>query len=298
MVLPWQPAAAQSQSKLEFYAVNVSLYPEFNQPTMLVMIEIELAEGTPTPVELSLQIPLNTQLIAITNQGMENDLIPLEYEIDEINQFKEVTLTSTTSAIRLEYIDHNFFKQEDFRYFEFQWFSKYPVKTLSVTIRQPFGVNDIKTDPPLDEAVLEPDNNLYYTKDLGAVPGDESVSLTLFYRKDPGNVAYPSNKIDSTVPINEATPGRTPPPLSVIMWLVAVAVAVLVMVGIYYWWFRTNISGQRDRLVQGVGIMNPEKQVVYCHECGMRSRGGDSYCSNCGTELRRHARFGSPIANG
>jgi len=298
-MLPWQPAAAQTQSRIEFSVVNVSLYPEFNHPTMLVMVEIKLAEDTPTPIELSLQIPLNTQLIAITNQGTNADLIPLEYEINEISQFTEVTVTSTTSKIRLEYIDNNFFKQEDFRYFEYQWFSKYPVKTLSVTIRQPFGVNDIKADPPLDEAVLRPDNNLYYTKDLDAVPGNKSVSLTLFYRKDPGNDTFPSFIVDSAVAINEATPGRTPPPLSVIMWLVAVAVAVLIMVGIYYWWFRINVLGQQDRLVQGVGIMNPEKQVIYCHECGMRSRSGDSYCSNCGTELRKPARFdGSRVNRG
>jgi ribosomal protein L37E len=47
-----------------------------------------------------------------------------------------------------------------------------------------------------------------------------------------------------------------------------------------------NITRKTGRIVQGVGIMNPEKQAVFCHECGNRSKVGDHYCRNCGTELR------------
>ena len=74
--------------------------------------------------------------------------------------------------------------------------------------------------------------------------------------------------------------------MSVAFWLLAVAFAMLIMVGLYYWWFRVNISHKGERVAQGIGITNPEKQAVFCHECGMRSKAGDSYCRNCGTELR------------
>lgn len=97
-------------------------------------------------------------------------------------------------------------------------------------------------------------------------------------------------QVEAAEPIDESTPGRAPSPLSVVIWLLVAALAVLILLGIYYWWFQGKTSDEPVRSVPGVGILNPEKQAVFCHECGMRSRPGDYYCSNCGTELRRLSR--------
>ncbi len=137
-----------------------------------------------------------------------------------------------------------------------------------------------------DSLFLQPDSRKFFNQPNGE--NRFQLPRNIFTQTSPGL------DVEAADPVDETTPGRSPSPLSVIMWLVTVAVAILILVGLYYWWFQVDLRDKRERFVQGAGIMNPEKQVVYCHECGKRSRIGDSYCSNCGTELRKPTRFEFP----
>jgi hypothetical protein len=96
--------------------------------------------------------------------------------------------------------------------------------------------------------------------------------------------------IEPRDPVTNNAPGRSPSPESVLRWLSIVAISVFVAIGLTYVSIRKK-SKQQDRTVQGVGILNPEKQAVYCHECGQHANPGDNYCRNCGTELRKPTDF-------
>jgi hypothetical protein len=123
--------------------------------------------------------------------------------------------------------------------------------------------------------------------EAGQVEAGEAYPVFFQYEKDPSNPAYSALNVYAAEEINDSTRGRTASPLSVVIWLAAVALAVTILVGLYYWWFRRRAADQPTLPVRGVGIDNPEKQAIFCHECGSRSRSGDTYCRNCGTELRR-----------
>jgi hypothetical protein len=289
--IAWQPGAAQAPSPISFSSVAVRFYPEFNHPTMLVISEIMLEEDALLPAEVMIQIPLNVQSLEIYNRTKSGDLSPVDYEVSEIGQWQDIRISATTRDVRLEYYDLNLIKENSRRIFDYHWLSNHPVDSLSYTIRLPFGASALQSDPSMDETFIGQDNSEYQTKALGAVASGELKTLTIRYSRDVSDLASTANKVELAAEIDENTPGRSAPPMSVVWWLVAGAVALLLMVGLYYYWFQTNIAKQPERMVQGVGILNLEKQVVFCHECGMRSRPEDSYCSNCGTELRRPTRF-------
>jgi len=286
-----QPVTAQTSGRIEIATLDVSLYPEFNRPSMLVMYSIELDENTPLPAEITLQIPIDAQSLSTTNLDEDDNVISLNTEAVDIGLWKDVHFTAITRNIQVEYYDPNLVKEGVRRTFEFEWLSIYPVNSLRITIRQPFGASNVHSEPSLDRRFTGAGNIEYYTKELGPIPAGNLFSLIMIYTKNPSNPAYPALVVEPAVTINEETPGKTPSPLSVVLWLLSFAVAVLIMVGLYYWWFHTTTVEEQERVVKGVGIMNPEKQVVFCHECGRRSSPGDSYCSNCGTELRRPKPF-------
>lgn len=294
IILSWQTSIVMAQSNAGLSSVEVSLFPEFNRPSMLVVFEIELDESNAVPKPMSFQIPKDAQLLAIYNREANNSVIQLEGEFELIGDWKSVQFTTTTHKIRIEYYDPNLIKQGNQRSFEFKWLSIYPVDEISVSLRQPLGASDVITEPNLGEKVAGSEGLDYYTADFGGVPAGSVFFLSLSYTKNTGNVAYPALEVEPALPINQEAAGRTPPPSSVVLWLLMVVVAVLIMVGLYYWWFRVNVLDKRERLVQGVGITNPEKQVIFCHECGMRSKPGDTFCSNCGTELRKPTQFERP----
>lgn len=287
----WHPGAAQAPNATPFSLVEVRFYPEFNRPTMLVIYEIMLEEDALLPAEVMIQIPLNVQSLEIYNRTKSGDLSPVDYEVSEIGQWQDIQITATTRDVRLEYYDLNLIKENSRRIFDYHWLSNHPVDSLSYTIRLPFGATTLQSDPSMDETFIGQDNSEYQTKALGAVGPGELKTLTIRYSRDLSDLASTANKVELAAEIDENTPGRSAPPMSVVWWLVAGAVALLLMVGLYYYWFQTIIAKQPERMVQGVGILNLEKQVVFCHECGMRSRPEDSYCSNCGTELRRPTGF-------
>ncbi|MDY6873337.1 MAG: hypothetical protein SVR81_05135 [Chloroflexota bacterium] len=115
----------------------------------------------------------------------------------------------------------------------------------------------------------------------------EPFPISFQYKKDLSKPDYPARSVRGSEKIDEFTIDRTASPLSVVLCLAGVALAVTILVGLYYWWFRRRSVEHHTRPVRGVGIDNPEAQAIFSHECGSRSRAGDSFCRNCGTELPR-----------
>lgn len=282
-----QVHAAQSQPAVQLNTVQVGLFPEYYRPAVLVVLDIELAETTAEPVLLTFQVPADSDSLGVSERAEDGESLPVDYETSAFGKWRDVRLSTSSQNILIEYYDPNLAKEGDLRSYEFQWLSIYSVESLSIVVRQPFGAGEIQSEPPLAAGEAGPDSANYFYGEVGRVPAGELFTLNLMYTKDTGNLAYPALEVQPAEPVSDTTPGRTPSPFSVIMWLLTVAVAVLLLVSLYYWWFKSNVMEKQDRTVQGVGIMNPEKQAVFCHECGMRSRPADSYCSNCSTELRR-----------
>ena len=282
------------QTQIQLSRVDVNLLPEFNLPSVLVITEIQLDTDIPLPDELVLQIPAGSEILTISNLETDGHFSTLHSEEEVSGDWKDITFSPLTPTIRIEYYDPNLVRQGDHRSYEYRWLSDYPADSFSISFRRPSGASDITSDPPMEKSLDDIAEYEFYAIDAGPIPAGEEFTVSISYLKTTSNLAYPPLDVEPAVPVNEATPGRAPSEMSVVMWLLTVAVAVLIMLVIYYGWFRANVINKNDRMVQGVGIMNPEKQVVFCHECGKRSRPGDAYCSNCGTELRKPTQFNRP----
>lgn len=281
------PGTVDAQNDVVIARAEVNLWPESGLPSVLVTYEIELAPDTPLPKDVILQIPMGANIQVVASEDVNGELTNLDTDVTQIGVRQDIRFTAPTHSLWLEYQDPAIVKQEDLRLFEYNWLSVYSVEEFSIFVQQPFGASELMTEPLL---IRIENNNLdqtYYMGEIGAVGAGELFSLDLRYTKNPGNESYPALSVSAAVPIDATTRGRTASPLSVVMWLLGVAVAVVIFVGLLYLWARAHRLEKRDHVVQGLGILNLEKQVVFCHECGMRSKAGDSYCRNCGTELRR-----------
>lgn len=287
----WHFGHAQTRPDIQLDSVSIHLLPEYIQPTVLVIYEIFLDESLPLPQELTFEVPVDVQVLNVINFTLEDRPVELVHEKSQIGNWKIVRFTATTDHIRIEYQDPNLVRQGNQRMYEFQWLSAYPVRALTVSVRQPLGASEIQSQPPLNKLEDLFEEYTDFSADLGAIPAGELFILSFSYTKDARDLAHPALPVEPASPINGNAPGRTPSPESVILWLLIASVAVVIVVGLYYWRFRINLTGKRKRVVQGVGVMNPEKQAFFCHECGMRSRAGDRFCYNCGTELRKMTQF-------
>lgn len=290
---PWGLVAAQTEPGIQVDFVNLTLLPEFNQPSVFVVYEINLDESITLPQELIFQVPFDAQVFNVINFTPDHRPVEIAYHETHIGEWKDVQFSPTYHHIHIEYQDPNLVREGDQRSFELKWLSLYAVTSLSVRVRQPLGASEIISDPPLAQSTESSEGIGYYVAEFGAIPAGQLFNFSFSYTKDTGNPNYPSLPVEAAMPFDESAPGRTASPLRIILWIFTAAVAVLIMVGVYYNWFRIYLANRNERVVQGVGIMNPEKQAIFCHECGMRSRIEDSFCSNCGTELRKFTQFRS-----
>jgi ribosomal protein L37E len=281
--------SAQAETPAPLEEVTISLIPEYNRPAIRVIYEIRLLEELTFPQALTLYVPVDAQILSIANidQGVQD--MDLAIDVAQNGKLKKLHFLTNLPKIRIEYDDPNLIKQGNLRTAAFQWKSDHPVATLSVTVCQPMGASQIQMDPPLFTKVTVVDGFKYYLVDLGAVSAEDVVLLTLNYNKDISDPSNPALKVSAAAPITSATLGRTSSPTHVVIWLLAVAALVLIMIGAYYWWFRVNISNKYDRVLQDMGMKNAKNQILFCQECGNRSRPGDNYCSKCGTALTRTA---------
>jgi hypothetical protein len=287
-----QSGNAQTQPDIQLESVSLQLLPEFDQPSVYVIYEINLAETLPLPETLLIEVPPEAQILNVLNFTTQGRPVELSYEESQMGFWKDLRFSPAYPRIRIAYQDPNLIRQDSERLYTHQWLSIYPVKTLSVMIRQPQGASEIVSQPALNALADLLEGYQYYSADFGPIPAGELFTLTLSYTKDTG--AFPALSVAPAVPIDDTAQGRTPSPVSVILWLLLASVAIMIIVTLYHLWVRANLADKRERIVQGVGILNPEKQIYFCHECGMRSRLGDSYCSNCGTELRKPTPFDQP----
>ena len=71
-------ASAQSDAALSF--VTVQLWPEYDQPSMLVIVDFQTTPATSLPVTLSFRIPAEASLIAVASDEGNGQFINTPYQ--------------------------------------------------------------------------------------------------------------------------------------------------------------------------------------------------------------------------
>lgn len=281
----------QSQGYVVFNSVTARLYPEFVKPSIYTIIEIELREEITLPQALVLLVPSQVQNIYAAYIDREDHLIPLELITAIDGNWKKLQIVTPTNHIYIAYDDPILQIDGDNRVYQFEMLTNYDVESFNLQVHPPDGANFVSSNPPLIGIINTNEEILYYAYASDTLPAGEPFTLELWYIRGKSSFSSPTFYVEAIGEISIETLGRTPQPRDLIIWYFAVAVSLIILVGSYFFWFRKSKFNRQDRIIRGAGIMNPEKHAVFCHECGMHSLPGDSFCRNCGTELRKITPF-------
>ena len=153
---------AQTVSPVKIETLEVSLLPEFTQPSMQVIMRIRLTQDTSLPRELLIKIPADAALLALTLSERDGEQRTITADTVINDEWQTIRFTTPLREFQIEYNDPNLSKKDKQRDFEFQWLSTYPVESLSVITRQPYGANDITTIPSLTPAPDKSANLIQY----------------------------------------------------------------------------------------------------------------------------------------
>jgi hypothetical protein len=282
------PFSARAQNSIKLTTLQVQLWPEYDQPSMLVIYDLKLPDGIILPVNVSIGIPKDANLVAVASQTEDGKLINTDYVGPTVDTDRQmVTLQIKSQAIyHLEYYQP-ISKSGGRRDFTYLWTGDYPVDDLSVSIRVPVDTNNIITDPIMKSA-QNADGADILIKDFGPWGAGQQFVLQVNYTKTSDNLSVSQQNVQPSQPLSSNTPGRLML-ATYLPYVFGVLGLALIVGGVLFFWqsSRGGKSPGRKRGHSRGG--NEQESVIYCSQCGARARMGDRFCRVCGTKLRQES---------
>lgn len=284
LLFSFQPAHAQGQPTLS--TVDVWVWPEYDQPSVLVIYHILVAPQTSLPATMTFRIPaaaIKPNAVAVGQAANAVTDVGVQYSLEPAGDWINIKLQVTGPAIQLEFYDPTISKQGKSREFVYQWPGDYAVTSFRIELQQPFDASQMVTAPVLGEISNIPNDLTYHVGDFGPFQAGESFSLKVNYQKPTDDLSVSAMPVQSSAPVDKNTAGRVS--LQTYMpWLAAGAGVLLVAAGLYYY-FRGQPRPRQVRRRHDIPAETAEGPK-YCPQCGTRARPGDRFCRTCGTRMR------------
>lgn len=283
--------SANAQEIISLQTMTIDLWPEYDQPNMLVIYKAELSPDVSLPAEITFSIPVQAGEPAVVAVGPDaSSVTETVYETRVMNDWLEVSFIATTPAIQFEYYDPSLMKNDAQRNFDFTWPGDYGVNSLVLQVQHPLEATDFTITPASGRVVTDTIGFIYNIIEVGALDQGSTFNISLGYQKDSDALSIENFQIQPSATI---TPGSSN--LFNLdqwwIWLLIVFGVVLIGGGSYWYWRlgrqETPAKKRRHRKTdeQELADATPGKNV-YCHQCGKRAGPGDRFCRACGTRLR------------
>lgn len=267
-------AAAQDPARVD--QLTISLWPEYDDPRLLVILSGTLSQAN---VRLRVPLPEGAELHAAAYVDEQGNLLNTSWQADE----GAVVVVVPTRQFHVEYYVDAIRVDQETQETVVQ--ARVPVPEAMViaavlVVQEPANTANFRGDPPLGLPEPGADGLRYASRDLGALPPGAVVRQEVRYvRLKPGlsvTSVLPTPAAPPVEPVDRSV--RVRPEI-----LLAVATALLLATGTFVFVrIRRGSPGQRPPQVpHHLGGKVPKAR--YCPACGHPFGPQDRYCAMCGT---------------
>lgn len=280
---PAQPGRAQSSNQLT--GLEINLYPEYDQPDMLVIYKITIPEISLT-TKLTFRIPKSAEggkPYEVASKLDDGSLYKTNYDLSTERDWIDVIFTPDSTEFQIEYYDTRLERFGNSHNYVYTWPGDYVVNSATIVILLPPDANHWQFTPANVTSVKGDNGLLYYVHPIGALSKSQTYTFTISYQKSTNTLT--NEKLQAAGSLPKSMWNRSLP------WVLGVLALVLIAGGVWVYW-RSGLpqAGQRNRkrrrATSPAVSENAEDTGVYCHSCGRRASAGDVFCRSCGTQLR------------
>ena len=273
-------AAARGQAPVTALEnLTVFLWPDYDRPSVLVMLTGTLGANAPLPAVVTVPFPADAQLNAVARIDFR------ERMIDDIAYTTGAgTLTLTTPDPRFHVEFYLPYRIEDGEHvFSFTWLADLSVARLEAAVQQPTAAASLLTEPAASQVVQGQDGLTYHRLPTQAVPGGRPFSLKIRY-------PMASTRLSAERPGGEAGAATAPSPSAAESapttppgWPTLLAVVGVGIVSAVVAW---QLARRRSEPAAPSAAEGEEPAARrYCHACGRPVAQEDRFCSECGADL-------------
>jgi len=283
------------QDEIILASVQIDIWPEYDQPSVLVIYHISLAPTTSLPADLRMRIPAEVgRPYAVAMQDPAG-LYNLNYEINAAGEWIEISFQTPVPDFRIEYYDPRLDLSTSNRSFLFRWPGDYPVENLSLSIQKPPTATNMTFKPHLGSGRTGDDGLIYFNDMAGAFDAGTTYDLAVSYTKPDDQLTSASQfqPVRPQGPINANTDGRIALDQVLPLALGGLSLLLILAGGIWYWRtgrtpraVQNRAAHHRSRIRRRADFQTEGGESVFCQQCGKKANQGDIYCRACGTKLK------------
>ncbi len=281
------PSYASAQNNVTISNMTVQLWPEYDQPSMLVIADFQVAADTAFPMDLTFRIPQEANLIAVASLTSAGNFLNALFEGPKAEgEWQVFTLTISENILyRFEYYQPLTFNGNQ-RIYSYLWDGAYAVDEFHVLVLEPRDVTSFSMSPAY-ESISQENGSNYYDSGIVKRAKGEQFALNLKYEKTTDTLVAPPQGIQPAAPVDESTPGRVSLNNS-LPYIIGGLGVVMIVGGIVYYWQAGRTSSKRSRRRPHAHVEREDDgEDAYCPQCGIRAKHGDRFCRVCGARLRQ-----------
>lgn len=275
--------------------LEVELWPDYDRPSVLVLLTGTLPEDTNYPARIVLPIPENATINAVARVDESGSMFS-DLEVDD-SVPGQLTITIMEPTFRVEYYVP-YSAEGNQRNYTFEWQSNLTVNELMATVQQPSLANEITLSPEAIQVNNRPDGLLYHTLPVREVPAGEMYSLEVSY--DLLRPQLSAELLDGQQPAGPPDiSGNVGGQESGFNWRIALAATAFGLALAAGAWLLLGYRQSRRRISKPRPVRQSRRKrsapstsqgststANFCHECGQRLTKGDKFCRNCGTAIK------------
>jgi hypothetical protein len=288
---------AQAQSPVNELAIlEIELWPDFDQPELLVLLTGTLADDVPTPARVTLPLPEEASVNAVAHVNVGSGDLENVSDVDSDTP-GQLAFTTPSPIFRIEYYVP-YESDGDRHVITFDWQSDMTIDELLTTVQQPAEASDFQLTPAADQTSTGGDGLVYHAIDGQALPAGQSFSVTASYDLPGGELsadvlAAQQPQVEGPLPLVSDPAQAESQDLN---WpLVAIVAGGLIIIAAVAWFLYTNSGARRKRTPRPKPV-RPTKpsssrpssstNAQFCHNCGRPVDDEDQFCRACGTQLK------------
>jgi hypothetical protein len=270
--------------------LKISIWPEYDQPTVLVMLDGTLADTANLPRDVSVLIPSSASLLVTTFENQDGTLAA-EQQSKPANQgdgYTRVTYTIKSPKYHVEYYD-NLLRGSPDKVMDFAFKAVALIDQVTLEIQQPLKASNFSVNLP-SPSVRDDNGFQVYSSSYSNVTAGQTLTAQVKYTKTDPNPSVLPTVAPANVP--STTPAATAPGIwGNVFAIVALVLLVLVAVlGFYILQQRARHPASAMAASRSGSRKQARRQAaarrVFCTQCGSALGPEDNFCPKCGEPRR------------